>query len=510
MTVPEGSRSPDRGNLLGSGAFLKRMRLRAAGSLLLAGVALAALPVTAAYAQSRSHQVRVGGVEFIPPGGPVFAGDQVLWGEQRPDRGITLVAAEPAGERRSLAEFPNEMRGGRLTVSSLAASSLRIGIAIRFRPPPCIKCGGSAEASVFTGGIDRPFERVADRCAIGNPMRDLDVSGDALVARDSACVYSVQEFGGDAESTSLQLPSDIRAPRIAGRYVAWLSKHQMFEGSDVVVFDRVSGLEVYRVDARHFPNRVVGLDLQEDGKVAVVYERVFRRRDGTYTGGERVGWASPQEPWLHRLPLKLAGHYAVRLADDRIAFIRGKSRAVVNGEIGVTNLNGRGRILGFPVDDEAFIERFDFDGQRVAWVQAGCQNAVIRVQPISAPAQIGRARSGCRLLFTHPPKLVRRDLVRVVLDCRGFRGKCGAERVTLRTAGRVRTERGRRRTMWLGTGRTRPRRDLRRLIDVPLSRAGVELLRRRGRLRVRAIATIFDGVGQRERRAATFTLRARR
>lgn len=60
--------------------------------------------------------------------------------------------------------------------------------------------------------------------------------------------------------------------RIAGRYVAWLDgPYRDVPGSvyDIVVYDRMTDGELYRVSRNELDGSPISLDVQEDGKVAL-------------------------------------------------------------------------------------------------------------------------------------------------------------------------------------------------------------------------------------------------
>jgi len=216
-------------------------------------------------------------------------------------------------------------------------------------------------------------------------------------------------------------------PRVAGRYAAWVH-----DGA-IVVYDWQSRSEAYRV--RLFAKGVGGagaFDLQADGKVAFAYA------DGSPTG--KLGWASPEAPQPHPLPLQLArfGQVELRLKRDVVAYLRspivaGSARA----ELGVVSLSGHARTLVRPVEAQDGAELFDFDGERLAWVERSCAGprvAFASLEALTASPRGGRLPR-CRLRLRGRPRLTRsrRSLV-VRFDCTGFYSPCFHKRREVRTA----------------------------------------------------------------------------
>ena len=438
----------------------------------------------------------VRGAHFLPSGGPVLWGDGVAWGERSSSGAVSLVTVQPGQARRTLGEV-SRAQGMSLEVA-LAGSPERLAVGTR-EAAICVKCGSEFRSNLYSAPLDGPLLHHAGPCASNTPMRDFDVNGTLLVGRDAGCRYAVYDLAQSSEP-QFELPVNIRAPRVAGRYLAWLEgpeEASFASTSDIIVFDTSGQRALYRVPANAMSGPVRGLDVQEDGKVALVYLAQGARGGVT----SKVGWASPEDPRLHVLPLAPRSVYSIRLADDQIGFVRGES-SFANGQIGVADLAGSSKLLASPVEGDTMVERFDFDGRRLTWVQPGCTNAIVRTMEVTDAPEVRGPRSGCRLRFARPPRPVGHGRVLVALDCRGFHGGCATRRVLLR--GRLRS--GQRiTTLGVGTERFNESRLL-----VTLRAAAREALRRRGYLRVRATARIIDATGLAERRSTTVVLRTNR
>ena len=174
----------------------------------------------------------------------------------------------------------------------------------------------------------------------------MDVSGDAYVYRQcDAELGHVEIRDPGAVPSSRSVGSGGYGARISGRYVAWLGgaySYTFGNTVDVVVYDRFVGQEVYRLPRADIPGTIHGLDVQDDGKVAIAYEN-----GTTDLNPVVVGWASPQEPRLHRLPLPPRGEYGLRIAGDQIAYQAGVARnfTIQRADVGIVDLAGRTRLV---------------------------------------------------------------------------------------------------------------------------------------------------------------------
>jgi len=225
--------------------------------------------------------------------------------------------------------------------------------------------------------------------------------------------------------------------RVAGRYAAWEA------AGDIVVYDRATSSEAYRIpDVWPGIYDDKSLDLQADGKIAFHFRKGLGRRFEA-----NVAWASPAEPFAHRLPVSDDGTYVVKMDNDRVVFVRDAARLVSKprhlitrtGELGMVGLTGGERVLARPVESSAFGEFFDFDGGRVAWQERTCQGAQLRVQTLDALIARPRLRSAvhprrCRFRLLRDARYLRRKhRLPFDVDCTGFREDCITLDPVLRT-----------------------------------------------------------------------------
>lgn len=116
---------------------------------------------------------------------------------------------------------------------------------------------------------------------------------------------------------------------------------------------------------------------------------------------------------------------------------------------------------------------------RAVWVARGCASAEIRTIELPAVGPLHRGTPRCRLRLRRAVTR-RRDRLRFGVSCAGFAIECGA-RVTVRAGGRV---------IARGTARYNHSTPPYAAADLRLSPAGVRMLRRRPRARLRISARI--------------------
>ena len=430
----------------------------------------------------------------VPAAGPVLAGERVVWATARADGGVDVRSATGSADARVVQEVrpadAGEPPASRLR-PQLAASPARIALVAN----PATDSRSWDARVIFTGPPVGPFGRVGGRCGLpGNYPdypRPVDVDGDAIVypACDEAGGLEVREFS-PAPMTQRILAKGATGARLAGRWVAWLEGGTVWDldvfAGDLVVYDRLTMREAYRIPRAELGRGVHSLDLQDDGKVAFSFG-VGR--------GHAVGWASPEAPSVHRIPLSERNVYEVRIGAGRIAFLggRGVNLDVPLAEVGVSDLGGSVRVLASGAQDLIGPESFDFDGTRVAWYTLGCTDATIETRGVDDAQLPYRARSGCALRLNPKPSrrpvLLSGRYVRLYVDCAGFADRTCRARDLILTSG----------------GRVLARSDRAERID--LTAAGRRAFRGRSKLHVRGTALLTDAAGRRERRTATFTVR---
>ncbi len=367
------------------------------------------------------------------------------------------------------------------------------------------------QIQVLSGPLEGPFRELSPRCdhfhfgAFNVPSSSIAIEDELVAARGPNCSENTLRDFSSSTSSPRPLPTQVREVQMAGRYMAWLSaprdQSANHSESDVVVFDRIADREVYRIPKEALKLRVDTLDVRDDGRVVVAISR------GVTPPGEDVGhyeaelaWASADEPYLHKIPVQTRNSYQAKVTGDTIVFARGglpmTDRSLY--EVGVTDFTGRVRLLRSS-DAKAFYPDssvFDFDGKRLAWVQAGCHRAVIRVEDVATPPLIEKRRP-CPLRLATAPKV--RD-GRVILDpvCEV---KCFTRYLTLTTVERFRVGGRPPRRVRVGksahTGST----------TIRLKREAKRLLAKRGKLRIQVSGTVSNLPGERrEPRTMTVTL----
>lgn len=415
-------------------------------------------------------------------GGPVLAGDHVVWAQRvHGPFGHVVVRAQAGSERaQSVATLSRPFSF--IPYARLAASRRMIGVeqisndSDEALPSP-------PQRDSYAGPPTGPLERLDRRCDVGRWIvpRTIDVSDRSVfyVPCDSPpAVYNANT--GD----STALPANARGLRLAGRYAAWVNGDP--PSDSVTVYDRSADSVAYVIPRAAAPDGIRDLDLQDDGTVAIAYPLPTKRA----IQPEGLAWASVAEPRLHRLAVKRADDYHVKIARRLVAFDRGTDD---NGELSRTTLGyiglgagAREHVVATEGSDQVFEEHFDFDGRRMAWFSYGCRDVLVHVT--SAARRVSARRHGCRLRLRRQA-VVRHRRVRLDPNCFGFvLGGCDARHVRITRAG-----------VTVAAGRTEAR--------IRLTRRGRALFRTRRTVRARVAATLVDDAGRHERRAVTTTIR---
>jgi hypothetical protein len=460
----------------------------------LALVAAGAIALPSAAAGAIAGVIETSGV----PSTPTLAGDVTLWTQDTAGGGDDLWSASSGGPRQRVQRFPFERVGEEGGLYSRLAASSSLALLSASTYGPSVTGLRSLATEDYVGPVAGPLEQITRCAGSGNDIRSTDVWRDAYVYR--AC----DEEGGHVEVRDVgdQPLSPPRGAgrygfgaRIAGRFVAWLDgpyDTYNYPYGDVVVYDRVSDAEAYRVPAAAL-GPIRALDLQEDGKVAVAIELRGDNQVGAVTG-----WASPEDPQIHVLPLRAREHVDVRMAGDRIAFQAGNETSwnwVRDADVGLVDLEGNARWLGHGTDAFIFKESFDYDGERAVWRELGCEQRRLVVWDVdAAPRDAPRARN-CRLRLLARP-VVRGGVAALRFGCGAFEPPCLFS-VSLRVAGQG----------GVRAGKTSFRRNP---VRVTLTKPARRLLARRGSLRVRATVHMSEApFGRGQVRHATIQLRRR-
>lgn len=272
--------------------------------------------------------------------GPAFTGSRVSWTTNT----AGVYTSQPVNRVwQAPAVQPDRVQ--RLT--AVSGSSLRVAFIRRVeRLQHCdVICPHGPRpverSDVLAGPPRGPFRRLNRGLAL-----DVDVDGSRIIYSDTGRV--VLDRRTLASADGVEYP-DVA---LAGRFAAWTEvprgQNFIYAPRALVVYDVRAGRIAYRLVAAPF----VDIDLAADGTVAF-------GEDPTPVGGPNggVAWASVAEPWPHYLPGD-AIPYEIRIASGRIASF-GK------GELTVRTLAGAA-VASLP----AAYGAFDFDGRRLAYLQA--------------------------------------------------------------------------------------------------------------------------------------------
>ena len=238
----------------------------------------------------------------------------------------------------------------------------------------------SSGTELFAGGVGEPLASLA-ACNFGvfTGLGRVDVSGSTIAFERCDQTIEVRSLTGTQDTRTVG--SDVHAVRLAGHYLAWLEGSYRAGSAhgeaDLVVYDLDADAEAYRLAAALLPSQVSGFALQDDGKVAFTFDPTAKDTNPR----ELVGWASPAEPRIHKLPLPRRYSYTLSFARDRIVFARDSKKAERPlEETGVTDLHGHVRLI----QRHASGLGIDFDGKNIAYTIHACHRYTVVRQPLSA------------------------------------------------------------------------------------------------------------------------------
>lgn len=334
----------------------------------LAGLVVPALSIAASW-----------NVHRVPVAGPALVGSRVLWVAPRPDHGGDLISARAGRTPRRVGAFPADAKPGPGTYLSvifgLAGSSSAVALlSHRFctgTKNGADPCGDSV--NVFSGEPGTRLETIehCDRSLGGG----FGVSGQLFAFPRCDGKLVVRDLGGGRPDMVF---GDIPyGGQVAGYYIAWEEYGSVSDSRgvpDVVVYDLAAGAVSYTVPHSRIPGQIAGLTVERDGKVAFA----FNSKPNSEQPREVLGWASRQEPKIHRIPLSARRFYgSVRMAGNRIAYTRPLRESDNPAmELGMTDLSGRSWVIARGVSRSSGI---DFDGRRIAYVQrSGRRRTVVR------------------------------------------------------------------------------------------------------------------------------------
>lgn len=363
---------------------------------LLAAAALAA-PAVATAAPLAPVQ-KLSGFET----GPALRGDQVLYATSVKGKAFTLQQQPIAGgAATTLFSQSMPLKGDDLYGMGIRASATRV--ALGATEAQAVDPDGFTNYSVVRSG--EGLQDVVAGDLDGNEhVAGFDLDGDVLVhvskfqayVRDLAAGTPAQRIG----------PEGARTVKVAGPYVAVGRVGE--KSAEVIVYDRATATETYRVAVPITQPYAFGfdLDLQADGTVAVL------QANPASTGGvpkQDLAWASVADPKLHVIATDVDA-YVLRLAADRVLFIRAKGRSK---ELAIATLTGEVRPASFPVDH---IVGADFDGSRIAMATVRCLYVGDAAEPAAAEPPAGPCTQ--TVLLTEAPLTATTKGVRAAVGCR--------------------------------------------------------------------------------------------
>jgi hypothetical protein len=338
-------------------------------------------------------------------GGPVLAGDSVVWLERDGDE-VRLERALPGRRAGVLLRQPT--RDGWLEDVAASASVIAVERRTTVCPPPnpplAYTC--SERRAILEAGSRGGFRTVAptDDCGGGSSSSptSVDASGTAVALGLNVCLAPdnrrrrVVLVGLGRPDPTVLCDSPQFAPasrcdgyaRVAGRFVAWR------EGpSAIVVFDTRRGA----VASRPLVPRTVSFDLQADGTVAAAYY------PGDAGVPASVAWHGPAGAG-RTLPFRIVGANGhdpdVRIAANRILAERDLGRAA--SALVVSDLAGRTtRIARFkaPVRRDGGL---DLDARRVTWASTRITSSRIDCPPPPSMRPCVRRKTGVTTIWVAP------------------------------------------------------------------------------------------------------------
>jgi hypothetical protein len=353
--------------------------------------ALLALLATAAPAYGAGTVSRQGLSPLV--GGPVFAGQRVMWAVDAPGygHGVDVHSSEADGSLGAPWNLPAQTgANGFDTYLALGASADRMAVSLNvYGCYPACKYQNYLTLSLGTWSAatgETPVELERD-CTYGAPAPSVDVSGHVVAYRDPCALRVIVRDYAAGRSAVFQ---GAGMPRVAGEYLATFDV-----GDQAVVLRRWSdGAELLR-----FPAGTT-YDVQPDGKLAWV---------GKHEGRTGVLWASPESP----APSFVAADVEpqrIRIGADRVAFggRRGAEVRSLDGGLVATAPNA-------PVGD--------FDGSRLVWAARPCAVVAILTwdlqgEPPALPGgtcPVAALRSAT--LRARAPDPLQREYVPVKLTC---------------------------------------------------------------------------------------------
>lgn len=412
------------------------------GALVGLGVVVTALGAPAAQAGKRTAISAA-----TPIGGPVFAGEAVVWAEQGP-RGVDVKIRRARNRPRLVARLRRRTTGPFERIY-LAASRTRIGLVrdVLISQP---RGESRVMTETWTGPVAGPLRRTS-ACRLSYPLPGVAVSGEVVAFVGENCgrdYVVVRDYARGGRPERIDASANPARPvagglRIAGRFLAWRTSDpnvvETGELSGVTVYDRETGHEAYRVRTRRDGTGIgiMQVDLQDDGKLVAFANRdVYGWADGPgCADAERAhAWWAIEDPRPHCVPPP-AGIVEPSLAPARPrvagdAFVRIEPAGPGRVALALVSLSGttrpvavvrNGQLIGGShggaFDDANW---FDFDGRRIGWAERGCYRGTIFVADVAGPpAPPAGGSNVCRIRVRGPREIRagRSGAIRVPVIC---------------------------------------------------------------------------------------------
>lgn len=324
--------------------------------------AIAAGAVPSAYASGDVYSIDLGDSSrsWHGLGGPVFAGDALVWGRPARD-GFEIVTNRPYREKVRLIRFraPAYDRG---YYADLSGSPGRIGVSLDVST--CADSGackygdyGHPYTAALTGPPRGPFDVLASGCDVygydeANDAPPIEVDGQVIAYADCDNSVHVRDATPGAAPPGRDYPPAERI-KLAGSFIA----RQAVDGSVTTVSNWREGADLFSVPTARF-------DLQDDGTLAF-----------TTADGQDVAWASVSDPTAH--VIARARDASPRVYRNRIAYSwRDNPLSVRTRSFEVRSLDGD---LVASTSDSTAQTDADFDGFRLAWIDKPCEQGQLVV-----------------------------------------------------------------------------------------------------------------------------------
>jgi len=340
-----------------------------------------------------------------PTAGPVLAGEEAVWVEGRADTGLAVRVARPGADARTL--WSSSREPGRCHYTdTLRASSGRVVLVYRegrLEQSGCFS-DGTQTILLNTDGtpapnVDPPSEPGRFNCAPTSASLDGDVLAVARLNCTPSDIFLYDaRTGAELQHLTLARRGEEHIDHgslvnVNGRFVALHARH--YRDGAIVVYDRTTGAEVYRVPVRPFigsdppVNYEMRLDLDLDGTVVAAFQNY-----DNFGAPPTLVWASPLAPEPHVIPTDFPmlpqGVFGQELAvaSGLVALRRPAAREFAVIDLAGTTVNVFDRYRGISPEHRipSQVNGVDFDGRRLAWFNDAVRNEAF---PVLAPAVAG-------------------------------------------------------------------------------------------------------------------------